>query len=93
MLAGLLLAGVLLVAPVATWLTASGPALRATGPAPPTRAGATLAAARAVSLQTPPLTGRFAVGTISLRLVDRSTRNPSSASVARELMVQFWYPA
>jgi hypothetical protein len=39
MLAGLLLAGLLPVAAIATWLTASGPALRATGPAPPTRAG------------------------------------------------------
>ena len=65
MLAGLLLAGLLLVAAVATWFIASGPAPRATGPAPPTRAGA-------VSLQTPPLTGRFPVGTMSLRLTDRS---------------------
>ena len=42
MLAGLLLAGLLLVAAVATWFIASGPAPRATGPAPPTRAGAAL---------------------------------------------------
>ena len=69
MLAGLLL--LLLVAAVATWFIASGPAPRATGPAPPTRAGAALPAARTVSLQTPPLTGRFPVGTMSLRLTDR----------------------
>ncbi len=56
MLAGLLLAGLLLVAAVATWLTASGLARRATRPAPPTRAGAALPPARTVSLQTPPLT-------------------------------------
>jgi hypothetical protein len=93
MLAGLLLAGLLLVAAVATWLTASGPAPRATGPAPPTRAGAARPAAPTVSLQTPPLTGRFPVGTMSLRLADRSRRDPSSPSGVRELMVQFWYPA
>jgi dienelactone hydrolase len=93
MLAGLLVAGFLLAAAVATWLTASGPALRATGPAPPTRADTALAAARAVSLQTPPLTGPFPVATISLHLVDRSRRDPSSPSGVRELMVQFWYPA
>jgi len=93
MLAGLLLAGLLLVAAVATWFIASGPAPRATGPAPPTRAGAALPAARTVSLQTPPLTGRFPVGTMSLRLTDRSRRDPSSPSGVRELMVQFWYPA
>jgi hypothetical protein len=93
LLAGLLLAGLLLVAAVATWLTASGPARRATRPAPPTRAGAALPPARTVSLQTPPLTGRFPVGTMSLRLADRSRRDPSSPSGVRELMVQFWYPA
>ncbi len=88
-----MLAGLLLVAAVATWSIASGPAARATGPAPPTRAGAALPAARTVSLQTPPLTGRFPVGTMSLRLTDRSRRDPSSPSGMRELMVQFWYPA
>ncbi|MGH3408196.1 MAG: alpha/beta hydrolase family protein [Streptosporangiaceae bacterium] len=92
MLAGLLL-GLLLVAAVATWFIASGPAPRATGQAPPTRAGAALPARRTVSLQTPPLTGRFAVGTMSLQLTDRSRRDPSSPSGVRELMVQFWYPA
>ena len=92
-LAGLLLAGLLLVAAVATWLTASGPGPRATGPAPATRAGAARPAARTVSLQTPPLTGRFPVGTMSLRLADRSRPDPSSPSGGRELMVQFWYPA
>src|ERR1700694_2234389 len=92
-LAGLLVAGLLLVAAVATWFIASGPAPRATGPAPPTRAGAALPAARTVSLQAPPLTGRFPVGTMSLRLADRSRRDPSSPSGVRELMVQFWYPA
>jgi hypothetical protein len=68
MLAGLLMAGLLLVAAVATWFIASGPAPRATGPAPPTRAGTALPGTRTVSLQTPPLTGRFPVGTMSLRL-------------------------
>jgi len=93
MLAGLLLAGLLLVAAVATWLIASGPAPRATGPAPARGAGAALPATRTVSLQTPPLTGRFPVGTMSLRLADRARRDPSSPSGVRELMVQFWYPA
>jgi Platelet-activating factor acetylhydrolase, isoform II len=93
MFAGLLVAGLLAAATVGTWLAASRPAPRATGPAPSTRAGAALPAARTISLQTPPLTGRFPVGTISLRLVDRSRRDPSSPSGARELMVQFWYPA
>ena len=92
-LVGLLLAGVLVVAAVATWLIATGPAPRATGPAPPSRTGAALPATRTVSLQTPPLTGRFPVGTMSLRLADRSRRDPSSPSGVRELMVQFWYPA
>lgn len=45
----------LLVALVATWLIVSRPAPRATGPAPPTRAGAALRAARTASLQTPPV--------------------------------------
>jgi predicted dienelactone hydrolase len=93
MVAGLLLAGLLLVAAVASWLIASGPAPRGTGPAAPGRAGAALPAPRTVSLQTPPLTGRFPVGTMSLRLADRSRRDPSSPSGVRELMVQFWYPA
>jgi Platelet-activating factor acetylhydrolase, isoform II len=93
MLTALLLAGLLLVAAVATWLITSGPAPRATGPAPAGRAGAALPAARTASLQAPPLTGRFPVGTMSLRLADRSRRDPSSPSGARELMVQFWYPA
>ena len=93
MFAGLLVAGLLAAATVGTWLAASRPSPRATGPAPSTRAGAALPAARTISLQTPPLTGRFPVGTISLRLVDRSRRDPSSPSGARELMVQFWYPA
>jgi len=48
MLAGLLLAGLLLVAAVATWLIASGPAPRATGPAPPTRAGTVRRSVRTV---------------------------------------------
>lgn len=93
MLAGLLLLGLLLVAAVATWLIASGPGPRATGPAPARRAGAARPATRTVSLQTPPLTGRFPVGTMSLRLADRSRRDPSSPSGVQELMVQFWYPA
>jgi len=88
-----MLAGLLLVAAAATWLVACGPAPRATGPAPAGRAGAVLPATRAVSVQTPPLTGRFPVGTMSLRLADRSRRDPSSPSGVRELMVQFWYPA
>jgi hypothetical protein len=93
MLAGLLLAGLLLVAAVATWFIASGPAPRATGPAPPARSGTARPATRTDSLQTPPLTGRFPVGTMSLPLTDRSRRDPSSPSGFRELMVQFWYPA
>src|SRR6185437_2916658 len=36
---------------------------------------------------------RFPVGTMSLRLADRSRRDPSSPSGVQELMVQFWYPA
>ena len=92
-LAGLLLAGLLPVAAVATWLIASGPAPRATGPAPAGRASAALSATRTVSLQAPPLTGRLPAGTMSLRLADRSRRDPSSPSGVRELMVQFWYPA
>lgn len=93
MFAGLLVAGLLAAATVGAWLAASRPAPQATGPAPSTRAVAALPAARTISLQTPPLTGRFPVGTISLRVVDRSRRDPSSPSGVRELMVQFWYPA
>src|ERR1700739_627160 len=92
-LAGLLLAGLLLVAAVPTWFIASGPARRTEGPAHTTPARRTPSATRTVSLQTPPLTGRFPVGTMSLRLTDRSRRDPSSPSGVRELMVQFWYPA
>jgi predicted dienelactone hydrolase len=88
-----MLAGLLLVAGIATLFIASESAPLATGPVPSTRAGAALWAARTVSLQTPPLTGRFPVGTMSLRLIDRSRRDPSSPSGERELMVQFWYPA
>ncbi len=88
-----MLAGLLLVAAVATWSIASGPASQATEPAPPSPAGAAQSAARTVLLQTPPLTGGFPVGTMSLRLTDRSRRDTSSPSGKRELMVQFWYPA
>lgn len=78
---------------VATWLVASGPAAWASGPAAPSSTDAAMPAARIGSLQTPPLTGRFPVGTMSLVLADRSRRDPSSPSGVRELMVQFWYPA
>ena len=84
-LARLLVAGLPLVAAATAWFIASGSL-------PPARAGAARPAARTISFQTPPLTGRFPVGTLSLRLTDRSRLDPSSPSGVRELMVQFWYP-
>lgn len=80
-------AGVLAVRSLRAWArqpgpgsSRAGPLRRATGPASPARAGAALPARRTVSLQTPPLTGRFSVGTMSLCLTDRSRRDPSSPS-------------
>lgn len=40
-----------------------------------------------------PPTGPFAVGTVSLYLVDHSRRDPWVPSQPRELMVSVWYPA
>jgi platelet-activating factor acetylhydrolase isoform II len=45
-------------------------------------------------LRLPPPDGRFAVGTVSLHLIDRSRKNPWPATPPyRELMVSVWYPA
>lgn len=45
-------------------------------------------------LRLPPPDGRFAVGTVSLHLTDRSRKNPwAAAPPCRELMVSVWYPA
>jgi dienelactone hydrolase len=41
----------------------------------------------------PAPTGKFAVGTLSQRLVDTSRADPFAAGKRRELMVQLWYPA
>jgi dienelactone hydrolase len=50
-------------------------------------------AAKPPRLILPPLAGRFAVGTTTLHLVDRSRLDRSFRSGKRELMVQLWYPA
>ena len=47
----------------------------------------------AAPLQTPPLSGSRDVGTVAMRLLDRSRADRSSPSGVRELMVQIWYPA
>src|ERR1700742_2640603 len=63
------------------WLPVSGRSARAAD-APPGR------------LRLPPPDGRFAVGTVSLHLIDRSRKNPWPATPPyRELMVSVWYPA
>ncbi|MEV7283160.1 lipase [Streptomyces sp. NPDC093252] len=65
----------------ATALSA-GPATATTTPAPPLR------------LTLPAPTGRHPVGTHTLRLVDRSRRDPWVPSrPVREFMAQIWYPA
>ncbi|MHC5905574.1 alpha/beta hydrolase family protein [Streptomyces sp. S6] len=63
-------------------LSTASPASALTGRLPPLR------------LVLPRPTGRHAIGTRSLRLVDRSRRDPWVPSKAvREFMVQVWYPA
>ncbi|MBE1531847.1 alpha/beta hydrolase family protein [Actinomadura algeriensis] len=56
-------------------------------PAPPPQASA------AAPVRLPAPTGRFAVGTVAVHLVDRDRRDPWKPERARELMVSLWYPA
>jgi dienelactone hydrolase len=65
--------------------------LAATTGAAAGRAASTAPRVSAISL--PALTGRSAVGTFSIDLVDRSRRDRTMPSGHRELMVQLWYPA
>ncbi|GAA2429219.1 lipase [Actinomadura vinacea] len=57
---------------------------------PAARSAATAGPAR---FTLPPPTGRQAVGTTELHLVDRSRTDPWVAGRTRELMVSVWYPA
>jgi dienelactone hydrolase len=47
----------------------------------------------APSVALPPPSGRFAVGTVSLRWVDASRPDPFLPRRRRELLVRLWYPA
>ncbi|MFF2509479.1 alpha/beta hydrolase family protein [Streptomyces sp. NPDC058067] len=69
------------------WAASGGPGARAmaadgTGPTP-----------RRARMKLPPPTGPYAVGTVSLRLVDRRRADPWVAGRSRELMVDVRYPA
>ncbi|MEV0201006.1 lipase [Nonomuraea sp. NPDC050691] len=78
--AGLGLAAALLTAPAA--------------PAAGTPAAGTAATAPAIRLELPAPTVRHPIGTVALRLVDRSRPDPLVTSQPyRELMVSVWYPA
>jgi hypothetical protein len=56
-------------------------------------AGEPEAPAAAASITLPRPTGRFPVGTVSLRWVDASRPDPFLPGRRRELLVQLWYPA
>jgi dienelactone hydrolase len=56
-------------------------------------AAAERAAPAAPSIALPPPSGRFAVGTVSLRWVDASRPDPFLPRRRREVLVQLWYPA
>jgi hypothetical protein len=80
-------------APAAVGTTASA---STAGASPTRRPAAPGAAAQALPqrLVLPTPTGRHAIGTHTLRLVDRSRRDPwVPTRPAREFMVQIWYPA
>jgi hypothetical protein len=60
----------------------------------PRAQSADAAPAKLARLTLPPPTGQYPAGTVSLRLIDRSRRNPWAASPPyRELMISIWYPA
>ncbi|MEW9548424.1 alpha/beta hydrolase family protein [Nonomuraea sp. NPDC050783] len=85
--AGLGLAAALLAAPATP-----ASAARTTGPATATATAAT--AASAIRFRLPAPTLRRPIGTVALRLVDRSRPDPLVTSQSyRELMVSVWYPA
>ncbi|WP_328994277.1 hypothetical protein OG394_07585 [Kribbella sp. NBC_01245] len=74
-----------------------GTAALTTGLFVPTAAGGTALAARRPSrtrLSLPAPTGPYAIGTVSLHLVDHARQDPWwTTPHARELMISVWYPA
>ncbi|XVQ08573.1 alpha/beta hydrolase family protein [Spirillospora sp. CA-255316] len=77
----------------ASCLMATAAACGSAGSVPAARSAATDPAAGPARFTLPPPTGRQAVGTTELHLVDRRRTDPWVAGRTRELMISMWYPA